>query len=205
LTSPLELRFVLASTSAARRSLLAIAGIDPMVEPSHVDEAAIVRDTPEALVQALADAKAESVAARVGHGLVLGCDTLLFVDGRALGKPANAEEARSFWSLFAGRTATLLTGHALLKVEQGVLVARASAVGRTDIHFGRPTPAQVAAYVASGEPLASSGAFTLSGLSAPFIEGISGAPSNVQGLSLPLLRALLAELGVSIEQLWRAR
>jgi septum formation protein len=194
---------VLASTSSARRRILDGAGIEHVVEPSDVDEAAFTRDTPEELVQTLADAKASNVAARVSSGLVLGCDTLLSIDGRALGKPATGEEARAYWHLFAGRTATLLTGHALLHVERAKILARAGGVGRTEVSFGRPTPQQIDAYVATGEPMASSGAFTLSGRSAPFIEGISGAPSNVQGLSLPLLRELLSKLGVALETLWR--
>lgn len=202
-SSSAPLPLVLASTSSARRWILSTAGIAHTVAPSDVDEAMISRDVPEDLVQALADAKAESVAARTSDGLVLGADTLLFVDGRPLGKPTGVEQAREFWQLFAGRTAILLTGHALLQVEHGVVTARAAAVGRTEVHFARPSLAQIDAYAATGEPLLSSGAFMLSGKSAPFIEGITGAPSNVQGLSLPLLRRLLAELGVSIEAYWR--
>jgi septum formation protein len=199
---PARLPLVLASTSSSRRWILTTAGIAHTVAPSDVDEATITRDAPEELVQALADAKAEDVAARTASGLVLGCDTLLFVDARPLGKPSSIEQAREFWRLFAGRTATLLTGHALLKVEHGAVSARARAVGRTEIHFARPSPAQIDAYVTTGEPLLSSGAFMLSGKSAPFIDGISGAPSNVQGLSLPVLRRLLAELGLAIEGYW---
>lgn len=197
-----SLSLVLASTSSARRWILTTAGIAHTVVPSDVDESTITRDVPEELVQALADAKAENVAARTTSGLVLGCDTLLFVDARPLGKPASVEQAREFWQLFAGRTATLLTGHALLKVEHGGVTASVRAVGRTEIHFARPSPAQIDAYVATGEPLLTSGAFMLSGKSGPFIDGISGAPSNVQGLSLPILRRLLGELGVSIEAYW---
>lgn len=196
------LPLVLASTSSARRWILSTAGIAHSVAPSDVDESTITRDRPEELVQALADAKAQNVAARFTSALVLGCDTLLFVDDRPLAKPTSSEQAREFWQRFAGRTATLLTGHALLEVEHGAITAHARAVGRTDVHFARPSPAQLDAYVESGEPLLSSGAFTLSGKSAPFIEGITGAPSNVQGLSLPLLRQLLEELGVAIEQYW---
>lgn len=197
------LPLVLASTSSARRWILSTAGIAHTVSPSDVDESRIRRDVPAELVQALADAKAESVAARTTSGLVLGCDTLLFVDERPLGKPESVEQAREFWQLFAGRSASLLTGHALLKVERGIVHSHARAVGHTEIHFARPSPAQIDAYVATGEPLLTSGAFMLSGKSAPFIEGISGAPSNVQGLSLPILRRLLSELGVGIEQYWR--
>jgi septum formation protein len=199
-SAPLPL--VLASTSSARRWILTTAGIAHTVAPSDVDESLITRDAPQDLVQALADAKAENVAARTTRGLVLGCDTLLFVDGRPLGKPVSVQQAREFWQLFAGRSASLLTGHTLLQVEQGLITARARAVGHTELHFARPSPAQIDAYVTSGEPLLASGAFMLSGKSAPFIEAINGAPSNVQGLSLPILRQLLRELGVGIEAYW---
>jgi nucleoside triphosphate pyrophosphatase len=198
------LPLVLASTSSARRWILTTAGIEHIVSPSDVDESTITRDVPEELVQALADAKADNVAARFTSALVLGCDTLLFVDDQPLAKPEDVEQARAFWRSFAGRSAVLLTGHTLLEVQHGAVAATARAVGRTEIHFGRPSPAQIDAYCATREPLLSSGAFTLSGKSAPFIEGITGAPSNVQGLSMPILRRLMAELGVAIEAYWVA-
>jgi septum formation protein len=196
-------RLVLASTSRARSMLLTQAGIDHVMEASGVDETRFDVTTPEALVSSLADAKAHAVAARLENGIVLGCDSVLGIDERVLGKPATAQAAREHWSLIAGRTATLSTGHAMLRVEHGSVVARAAAVARTDVTFALPTTAEIAAYVATGEPLASAGAFTLEGLSAPFIDGISGSPSNVIGLSLPLLARLLREIGLSIVQFWK--
>jgi septum formation protein len=198
------LRLVLASTSHARSTLLAQAGIDHEREASGVDEGRFDAPTPEELVSVLADAKARAVAARATDALVLGCDSLLAIDGRVLGKPPTARAAREHWGLIAGRTATLSTGHTLLRVERGLIVAHAAGVARTDVSFGRPTPSEIEAYVATGEPLASAGAFTLEGLSAPFINSISGSPSNVIGLCLPLLARLSRELGFSIVQLWKS-
>jgi septum formation protein len=199
---PANLRLTLASASRSRSLLLTQAGIEHVLEVSGVDEARFDAATPEALVSALADAKAHAVAARTKDGLVLGCDSVLGIDGRVLGKPPTAHAALEHWSLIAGRTATLSTGHTLLRVERGNVVARAAGVARTDVTFGQPTPSEIEAYVATAEPLASAGAFTLEGLSAPFIESISGSPSNVIGLSLPLLARLLRELGLSVVQLW---
>jgi septum formation protein len=199
------LRLVLASTSRARSTLLTQAGIEHRMEASGVDEARFDAATPEALVSALAEAKAQAVAARATDAIVLGCDSVLGIDGRVLGKPATPQAAREHWNLIAGRTATLSTGHTLLEVRQGAVAARAAGVAHTEVRFARPSPAELDAYVASGEPLASAGAFTLEGLSAPFIEGVSGSPSNVIGLSLPLLAGLLRELGLSIVQFWKSR
>jgi septum formation protein len=195
---------VLASTSRARSTLLTQAGIDHVMQGSGVDETAFDAPTPDALVSALADAKAHAVAARLNEAIVLGCDSVLGIDGRVLGKPQNAEAVREHWALIAGRTASLATGHCLLRVEHGAVVARAAGVARTDVTFAQPTPAEIAAYAATAEPLASAGAFTLEGLSAPFIDGIDGSPSNVIGLSLPLLARLLRQFGLSIVQFWNA-
>lgn len=198
-----HLQLVLASTSRSRSALLAQAGIDHVMHASGVDESGHDAATPEGLVSALADAKARAVAARLTEGVVLGCDSVLAIDGRVLGKPASASAARDHWRSIVGRTSTLVTGHALLRVQHGAVAAQAEGVARTDVHFGHPTPAEIDAYVATAEPLASAGAFTLEGLSAPFVEGISGSPSNVIGLSLPLLARLLRQLGLSITQFWK--
>jgi septum formation protein len=149
-------RLVLASQSPARLALLRQTGFDPEVVVSGVDEEAVTAPTPAELARALAEAKASVVAAKpeVKGALVIGCDSVLDLDGEALGKPADAE---------------------------------------------------IAAYVASGEPLYVAGAFTLDGRSAPFIEGIDGDHGNVIGISLPMLRRLLAQLGVGITELWTPR
>ncbi|HUZ51749.1 MAG TPA: nucleoside triphosphate pyrophosphatase [Streptosporangiaceae bacterium] len=194
--------FVLASGSAGRLRVLRDAGMDPEVVVSGVDETAEeISDTAE-LVQVLADRKAAAVAAQRPDALVLGCDSLLDLDGAALGQPGSAEQAVSMWQRLWGSEGTLLTGHCLIEPGQG---RRARGVARTIVRFGRPGDAELAAYVATGEPLALAGAFSIDGRGALFIDGIDGDPSNVIGLSLPLLRRLLADLGMAVTDLWRDR
>lgn len=201
---------VLASASPARLALLRSSGIEPVVVVSGVDEAAVEAGLaaqgqvePGVLCLQLARAKAartaELVADRHPQALVIGADSVLDLDGVALGKPADAATALARWDDMAGRTGTLCTGHAVIDRASGRRVGRTV---RTTVHFGHPDPVELAAYVASGEPLAVAGAFTLDGLGAPFVAGIEGDPSNVVGLSLPTLRALLAELGVRWTDLW---
>ncbi|MFC9270445.1 nucleoside triphosphate pyrophosphatase [Streptomyces zhihengii] len=194
-------RLVLASASPARLNLLKQAGLDPHVIVSGVDEDALSAPTPAELALVLAEAKAAAVAAReeAAGSLLIGCDSVLELDGRALGKPADAEEATARWKAMRGRAGVLRTGHCVIDTVTG---RRASATASTTVRFGEPSDAEVAAYVASGEPLHVAGAFTLDGLSAPFVDGIDGDPGNVIGLSLPLLRRLLAELGIEITDLW---
>ncbi|MFK0232373.1 Maf family protein [Streptomyces vinaceus] len=192
---------VLASASPARLNLLRQAGLAPHVIVSHFDEDALSADSPSELALALAEAKAGVVAGleEAAGALVIGCDSVLELDGEALGKPADAAEATARWKSMRGRAGVLRTGHCVIDTATGRQV---SATASTTVRFGEPTDAEVAAYVASGEPLHVAGAFTLDGLSAPFIEGIDGDHGNVIGLSMPLLRSLLAELGVSITDLW---
>lgn len=192
---------VLASASPARRALLRQAGLAFEVIVSGVDEDALSADTPAELARILAEAKAGAVAAlpEAAGALVVGCDSVLELDGQALGKPADAEEATARWKSMRGRSGVLRTGHCLIDTATG---RRTSATASTTVHFGEPTDAEIAAYVASGEPLHVAGAFTLDGRSAPFVDGVEGNSGNVIGLSLPLLRRLLAELGVSITDLW---
>ncbi|MGW7349502.1 nucleoside triphosphate pyrophosphatase [Streptomyces sp. NPDC054854] len=192
---------VLASASPARLNLLRQAGLAPHVIVSGFDEDTLDHDEPAALALALAEAKAAVVAAlpEAAGALVIGCDSVLELDGEALGKPADATEATARWKSMRGRSGVLRTGHCVVDTATGRQV---SATASTTVRFGEPTDAEVAAYVASAEPLHVAGAFTLDGLSAPFIDGIDGDPGNVIGLSLPLLRSLLGELDVSITDLW---
>ncbi|MFF7469736.1 Maf family nucleotide pyrophosphatase [Streptomyces sp. NPDC008092] len=194
-------RLVLASQSPARLNLLRQAGLAPEVIVSGVDEDAVTAPTPADLALALAEAKASVVAARpdVQGAIVIGCDSVLDLDGQALGKPGDAEEATARWKSMRGRAGTLQTGHCVWDTASKRWV---SATASTVVRFGDPTDAEIAAYVATGEPLYVAGAFTLDGRSAPFVEGIDGDHGNVIGISLPLVRRLLAELGVGITELW---
>ncbi|MFF4649553.1 Maf family protein [Streptomyces sp. NPDC001380] len=197
---------VLASASPARLGLLRQAGLDPHVIVSGVDESALTASTPGELALLLAEAKAAAVAGRLAvdpegleNPLVVGCDSVLDLDGEALGKPADAADATARWQAMRGREGVLRTGHCVIDVATG---ARAAATASTTVRFGTPDDEEVEAYIASGEPLHVAGAFTLDGRSAPFLEGIEGDHGNVIGLSLPLLRRLLAEVGVRITDLW---
>jgi septum formation protein len=192
---------VLASGSAGRLRLLRAAGIDPEVVVSGVDETFDDGLDTATAVGELAERKAAVVAGQRPDALVLGCDSMLDFDQRALGKPASADEAADLWRRLSGREGTLCTGHCLIEPGGG---RRIRAVARTVVRFGAPTEAEIAAYVASGEPMAVAGGFCIDGLGAPFVEGVDGDPGNVIGLSLPLLRRMLADLGLAITDLWRA-
>ncbi len=190
---------ILASASPARLGVLRAAGLEPEVQVSGVDESSFAAETPAELAGLLAQAKAAAVAANLPDGLVIGCDSLLDLDGRALGKPATAVEAAARWRDMSGRIGTLVTGHCVIDAATG---QQAAAVAATRVRFGTPSPEQIAAYVATGEPLAVAGAFTLDGRGGWFVEGIDGDHGTVLGISLPLLRRLLADLGIDVTDLW---
>jgi septum formation protein len=200
-TRPAVPSLVLASGSAGRLRVLQGAGIDPEVLVSGVDETTEVGLDTAIVVEILAERKASAVSARCPDALVLGCDSLLDLDRTAFGKPRSAEHAAEMWRRLSGRQATLFTGHCLIEPGGG---RRVRGTGRTVVRFGSPSDAEVAAYVASGEPMALAGGFSIDGRAAPFVESIDGDPNNVIGLSLPLLRRMLAGLGLAITDLWRA-
>lgn len=195
---------VLASASPARLHLLRASGIDPLVVVSEVDEetvevAARHEDpnlAPSRLAQLLAEAKGADVRGRLGATappLVLACDSVLEVDGRVHGKPGTPDVARERWQQVRGRSGVLHTGHHLVDTRTG---RAAGAPASATVHFAAATDEEIDGYVATGEPLHVAGGFTLDGLGAPFVTRIEGHPSTVIGLCLPLLRRLLADLGV---------
>jgi septum formation protein len=194
-------RFILASASPARLRVLRAAGFDPEVMVSGADEDTEPAADPEALVLTLAERKASAVAARpeAAGAIVLGCDSMLALDGQVWGKPADGGEARRAWARMRGNVGTLLTGHYLIDTDADTRVA---GVAATVVRFGQPTDAEIDAYIATEEPLHVAGAFTLDGRSGPFIDGIDGDPSNVIGVSLPLVRQLLTALDVELVSLW---
>lgn len=208
--------FILASASPARRRLLQSAGIEPIVCPSNFDEAQIQLSDPEALVQALAESKAQTVAAQRPAGassggakkvqaeyesaLILGCDSLLLVNGEIYGKPANPAEAIARWRKMRGNFGDLYTGHALFDLSQHRTLVRCQV---TRVYFAQVSDRVIEAYVATGEPLNCAGCFALEGRGGLFIEKIEGCHSNVIGLSLPLLRLLLEQLGYDVTDFWQ--
>jgi septum formation protein len=202
--------FVLASASPARRTLLISAGIEPEIIVSGVDETTVEATAPDTLCATLARLKAHAVTQRLRQRglpegrrvLVLGCDSVLAFDGQIFGKPDSASDAVKRWQAMRGHTGVLHTGHCLIDAESGQSAER---VGSTTVHFADLTDQEIDAYVGTGEPLWVAGAFTIDGLGGPFVEGLEGDHGNVVGLSLPSLRHLLHDLGLSITDLWRPR
>ena len=179
--------------------MLRAAGLDPQVIVSGVDEDAFSAKSTDELTGMLAAAKASAVAASLDDGIVIGCDSMLDLDGRGYGKPADLVEAAARWHEMSGRSGTLYTGHCVIDAGTG---KRVEAVAATTVRFGTPTEDEIAAYVGTGEPLGMAGAFTIEGLGGWFVESIDGDHGNVIGISLPLLRRLLGSLGVTIPALW---
>jgi len=192
-------RFVLASSSPARLATLRSAGVDPEVVVSGVAEDDVTGEA-SYVAAALAERKARAVAEGRTDALVLGCDSVLELDGETLGKPEDAADAEARWRRMRGRTGVLHTGHFLIDTTSHT---QTGAVASTTVHFARLTDAEIRAYVSTGEPLLVAGAFTVDGLGGAFVERIEGDPHNVVGLSLPLLRHLLDELGHRWTDLWR--
>nr|WP_297428472.1 nucleoside triphosphate pyrophosphatase [uncultured Actinotalea sp.] len=216
---------LLASASPARRATLRAAGIEPHVLVSGVDEDAVLAQArtrfgdldPVDAVLVLANAKADDVAARLESGetppdhdddlpedlLVLGCDSLLDLDGEAFGKPRDAADATARWRRMRGRSGLLHTGHWLVDLRPDAPAATLGATSTTVVHFADVTDAEIDAYVATGEPLAVAGAFTVDGRGGAFVRGIEGDHHGVVGLSLPVLRDLLQQVDLSVTDLWR--
>jgi len=200
------MKFVLASASPARLAVLRAAGIDASVVVSGVDEDAVAASltdpTPAELVTELARAKANAVAGELtGDAVVVGCDSMLSIGGEVVGKPGTPAVARKRWAAMAGGSGELLTGHAVIRL--GERPATAAGCRATTVRFATPSEDELETYLATGEPLAVAGAFTLDGLGGWFVEGVDGDPSSVIGISLPLTRELLAQVGLSVTDFWR--
>ncbi|MBH8554443.1 septum formation inhibitor Maf [Nostocaceae cyanobacterium CENA357] len=192
--------FVLASASPARRRLLQTVGIEPIVKPSDFDESQIQLSEPDQLVQILAQRKAETVVSQFESALIMGCDSVLAVNGEIYGKPADASEAIARWQLMQGNFGDLYTGHVLIDTVQNQTLVKCQV---TRVYFAQMSDRAIQAYVATGEPLKCAGAFALEGFGSLFVETITGCHSNVIGLSLPLLRQMLAELGYDATDYWQ--
>lgn len=206
-------RVVLASASSGRRKVLRQAGVDPLVVVSGVDEDAVAASlgnaaTPAEVTVALATAKADAVVAELDPAVgadcvVIGCDSMLFRDGTLAGKPASAEAALAGWQQMAGTSGQLYTGHCVIRLQDNNIACRLAEATATTVHFATPSKADLEAYVASGEPTAVAGGFTLDGLGGWFVEGVQGDPSSVIGIGLPLVRGMFERAGLSLADLWR--
>jgi len=203
---------VLGSASPGRLKVLRQAGIDPLVIVSGVDEDRLTTTlgsdaSPGDVVCALAQAKADRVAGELDRAVaadcvVIGCDSMLYIDGRLCGKPQSVADARRLWQLIAGRAGQLYTGHCVIRMLNREIVHREAQTSITTVHFGTPSPDDLEAYLASGESLRVAGGFTLDGLGGWFVDGVDGDPSAVVGIGLPLTRSLLDRAGLSVAALW---
>ncbi|HBE16927.1 MAG TPA: septum formation inhibitor Maf [Cyanobacteria bacterium UBA11149] len=192
-------KFVLASASPARRKLLQNAGIEPVVCQSDFDESQIDLTNPINLVETLALSKAQTVRDKFTNALILGCDSVLSIQGEIHGKPANPEDAIARWQKMRGNVGILYTGHALIDISQDQTIVKC---GITKVYFANASDRAIAAYVATGEPLNCAGCFAIEGRGGLFVEKLEGCHTNVIGLSLPLLYLMLDELGYNAIDFW---
>lgn len=208
--------FVLASASPARRRLLQMVGIDPQIQPSDFDESQVQSSDPALLVETLSLRKADTVAAQLAPQvtvptLILGCDSVLAIAGEIHGKPANPAAAIARWQQMRGQIGHLYTGHTLIAVQpRSTLGGDRPSPGTqtlirhqiTEVQFANASDRQIAAYVATAEPLNCAGCFALEGKGGLLVERLAGCHSNVIGLSLPLLRRMMGELGYDVADFW---
>ena len=207
-------RVVLGSASPGRLKVLRQAGIDPLVMVSGVDEDEVTAGlgsdaSPGEVVCALAAAKAEQVAGKLDSTVtadcvVIGCDSMLYIDSQLCGKPQSVTAARQLWQSMAGRAGQLYTGHCVIRLLDNEIVHSDAETSITTVHFGKPSADDLEAYLAFGESLRVAGGFTLDGLGGWFIDAVDGDPSAVVGIGLPLTRSLLGRAGLSIAALWAA-
>ncbi|MDO5094223.1 MAG: Maf family protein [Propionibacteriaceae bacterium] len=196
------MRFILASKSPSRLELLRRAGLNPEVRASDVDESQFDDPQPVRLALRLAEAKGRAVAEQVaGDAIFVACDSVLEFEGRSRGKPQTQEAAIAQWQRMRGRQGVLHTGHFVL-VRSAGQVRHSLRTASTVVKFADITDEEIAAYAATGEPLWVAGAFTIDGLGGAFVTALEGDPHNVVGISLPLLRQILVDLGIDWPSLW---
>ncbi len=199
--------FILASSSSARLRLLETVGINPIVMPSNFDESTVKFTEPRKLVETLAQAKAETIAkslikknlSETQSNLILGCDSVLVIEEEIHGKPANTKEAIARWQKMRGQIGELYTGHALIDLPKNKTLVLCR---MTKVHFAPVNDQEIEAYVSTGEPLKCAGCFAIEGKGGLFIDKIEGCHTNVIGLSLPLLRVMLNNLGYQVSNFW---
>ncbi len=225
-SSSQQFQVVLASASPARLATLRAAGLDPEVLVTGADEDQVTASSPAELVATLAELKADAAEQILGicslspshrtlgpstrslspsKGLLLiACDSLMELDGQAVGKPGSEAAAVELWQRMRGREVLLHTGHSvrLLGVEPPRALSR---VATTVVRFADVGDAEIRAHAATGEPARVAGGFAINGLAGPFVESIEGDYHNVVGISLPLLRDMTAELGIGWPALWAPR
>ena len=207
MTQPNRITFILASASPARKRLLETIGIQPIIISSDFDESQIQNSNPVQLVQKLAQCKAEVVTQTLVNSptiedeiiLVLGCDSVLAVEGEIYGKPANIEEAIARWQTMRGQVGQLYTGHALINVSTDQILVSCQT---THVSFSNISDSEIIAYIDTGEPLNCAGCFAIEGQGGLFVEKLEGCHTNVIGLSLPLLRRMIQEFGYNITDFW---
>ncbi|NLW13716.1 MAG: septum formation inhibitor Maf [Trueperella sp.] len=205
-------QLLLASASPARKATLISAGITPNIAVADLDEDGLLAANPgltaAGQVELLATAKASAIADELrasGNPLptvVVGCDSMLEMHGQVVGKPRTAEVARERLRAMSGNPGDLHTGHCVIDLKTGQMGVGTST---TTVYIGELTDAEIAAYIATGEPMVVAGSFTIDGYGGPFVERIDGDHHGVVGISLPLLRTLLADLGHSITEFWDER
>lgn len=197
------MKIVLASGSASRQAVLRAAGVEPLMHPADVDEdrllAELVDAPPHTQVLTLSQAKAEEVAPHYPNDVVIGCDSMLLLDGQLQGKPLTVENTIARWKQQRGKTGELITGHCIIAPGDGERVLTAV---HSKVTFGQVSDSDIEAYARTGEPLQCAGAFTLEALGGWFIDHIEGDPSNVLGISLPLVRKALYQFGHDVSNYW---
>lgn len=197
---------ILASASPARLMLLRSQKINPIVIPSEINERQIEEEhksqSTEVIVEKLSIAKANYVLENnlsLDKGVLIAADSMLEFESKSFGKPLNAKNAIERWKQMRGKLGILHTGHTVIRLDNKQTISR---VVSTKVQFANVDDEEIVAYVASGEPLQVAGAFTLDSLGAAFVTQVQGDHSNVVGLSLPTLRDIIRELGLSWTSLW---